>query len=476
MEVVDRIRWIPDFGYERELDWLRNMHDWMISKKRYWGLALPIYDCSACGRVEVIGGREELKERAVEGWDAFEGHTPHRPYVDAVKIACPGCGAPVERIKDVGNPWLDAGIVPFSTLHYREDPEYWRQWFPADFITESFPGQFRNWFYSMLAMSTVLRREPPFKTIFGYATLFAEDGRPMHKSSGNMIEFDDAADRMGVDVMRWMFAKSRPEENILFGWHAADEARRELLILWNVYSFFVTYARLAGWSPTEAAPPVGERRALDRWILSRAAGTADTVEARLRETDAAGAAKALSSYLDGLSTWYLRLSRRRFSRSRRSARSGRRVRHAPRGPRGGGPDARTDAAVPRRVALREPRHDGRARGTRQRPPHPLADRGARGPPRRRAGALDGGRPGRGGPGPHPAQRRRTQDPPAPRDGLDRRCRIAAWRSTRSSSGSSPRRSTSRRSSSSMTTRRWSSGGSSRSCPRSGRGSGLRSPP
>ena len=177
MDVVDQIRWIPDFGYERELDWLRNMHDWMISKKRYWGLALPIYDCAACGTVEVIGGRDELHERAVEGWEAFEGHTPHRPYVDAVKIACPGCGAPVERIRDVGNPWLDAGIVPFSTLHYREDPEYWRQWFPADFITESFPGQFRNWFYSMLAMSTVLRREPPFQTIFGYATRVRR-GRP----------------------------------------------------------------------------------------------------------------------------------------------------------------------------------------------------------------------------------------------------------------------------------------------------------
>ena len=157
MEVVDRIRWIPDFGYDRELDWLRNMHDWMISKKRYWGLALPIYDCAACGTVEVIGGRDELHERAVEGWDRFEGHTPHRPWVDEVKIACPSVRrSPVERIKDVGNPWLDAGIVPFSTLHYREDPEYWAQWFPADFITESFPGQFRNWFYSMLAMSTVL--------------------------------------------------------------------------------------------------------------------------------------------------------------------------------------------------------------------------------------------------------------------------------------------------------------------------------
>ncbi|MFL5684486.1 MAG: class I tRNA ligase family protein [Chloroflexota bacterium] len=314
MEVVDKIRWIPDFGYERELDWLRNMHDWMISKKRYWGLALPIYDCSACGTIEVIGGRDELQQRAVEGWERFEGHTPHRPWVDEVKIACPRCGQPVERIKDVGNPWLDAGIVPFSTLHYREEPDYWQKWFPADFITESFPGQFRNWFYSMLAMSTVLVRKEPFKTIFGYALVYGEDGRPMHKSWGNAIDFDEAAERMGVDVMRWLFAKARPEENINFGWHAADEARRELLVLWNVYAFFVTYARVAGWSPRPAAD-AGAGTILDRWIRSRAAATAATVRDRLADTDAVGATRAISTFIDDLSTWYLRLSRKRFSRN-----------------------------------------------------------------------------------------------------------------------------------------------------------------
>jgi isoleucyl-tRNA synthetase len=315
MEVVDRIRWIPDFGYDRELDWLRNMHDWMISKKRYWGLALPIYDCPACGTVEVIGGREELRERASSGWDQFEGHTPHRPWVDAVRITCSTCGGEVERIKDVGNPWLDAGIVPFSTLHYREEPDYWAKWFPADFITESFPGQFRNWFYSMLAMSTVLKRQEPFRTIFGYATLFGEDGRPMHKSWGNAIEFDEAAERMGVDVMRWMYAKARPEENILFGWHAADEARRELLVLWNVYAFFVTYARLAGWTPergidTEIVRGTGWS-ALDRWILSRSAGLAAEVGDRLAEYDALAASRVVATYIDDLSTWYLRRSRDR---------------------------------------------------------------------------------------------------------------------------------------------------------------------
>ncbi|MBI2762849.1 MAG: class I tRNA ligase family protein [Chloroflexi bacterium] len=314
MEVVDSIRWIPGFGYERELDWLLNMHDWMISKKRYWGLALPIYECATCGTFDVLGGQEELRERAVSGWDRLAGHTPHRPYVDEVVIACQTCGRETRRIPDVGNPWLDAGIVPFSTLHYREEPEYWAQWFPADFVTESFPGQFRNWFYAMLAMSTVLRREAPFKTIFGYATLFAEDGRAMHKSWGNAIEFDEAAERMGVDVMRWLYMSSRPDDNILFGWHAADDARRRLLILWNVYAFFVTYARLTGWTPGPEDPPVEERSPMDRWILSRAAGLAAAAQDRLGDYDAVAATRLIDTFIDDLSTWYLRLSRKRFSR------------------------------------------------------------------------------------------------------------------------------------------------------------------
>src|SRR2546428_302439 len=199
MDVTRQIRWIPDFGLDRELDWLRNMRDWMISKKRYWGLALPIWYCEDCQRFEVIGGRDELRERAVSGFSEFEGHSPHRPWIDRIKIACPGCGKPISRIPDVGNPWLDAGIVPFSTLHYRTNPDYWRTWFPADFITESFPGQYRNWFYSLLVMSAVLENRPPFKTILGHGTVRGEDGRPMHKSLGNAIDFNDAAERAGAD-------------------------------------------------------------------------------------------------------------------------------------------------------------------------------------------------------------------------------------------------------------------------------------
>ncbi|MBT5643122.1 class I tRNA ligase family protein, partial [Candidatus Bathyarchaeota archaeon] len=188
MDSTYQVNWIPEFGLKRELDWLKNMDDWMISKKRYYGLALPIWTCE-CGWFDVIGSKEELKERAIEGWEEFKGHAPHRPYIDAVKIKCEKCGKTSSRIPDVGNPWLDAGIVGFSTLQYRQDRQYWEKWFPAHFITESFPGQFRNWFYAMLAESTILERRTPYLTCLGHAQVMAEDGREMHKSWGNAIWF-----------------------------------------------------------------------------------------------------------------------------------------------------------------------------------------------------------------------------------------------------------------------------------------------
>lgn len=328
MDVVDQIKWVPEFGYAREMDWLRNMHDWMISKKRYWGLALPIWVCEQCKQHTVIASEIELKERAIAGWDTFAGHTPHRPYIDAVKLKCEQCGGTMSRIPDVGNPWLDAGIVPFSTLSYRQNPAYWQQWFPADWISESFPGQFRNWFYSLLAMSTVVAQTAPFKNLFSYSTLLDEQGRPMHKSTGNSIEFNEAADRMGVDVVRWMYCAQKPENNLLFGYHRADDVRRRFLIpLWNVYSFFATYARLDGWAPDavgfdpdhpEGATPASENP-LDRWILARLNQTADQVTKRLDDWDAFSATMAIEALIDDLTNWYVRRSRRRFWRSEQDA-------------------------------------------------------------------------------------------------------------------------------------------------------------
>ena len=315
-DVAGKITWIPSFGLERELDWLRNMDDWMISKKRYWGLALPIYKCDSCGHFEVMASEKELQARAVEGWDQFEGHSPHRPWIDAVKIRCSECGNTVSRIRDVGNPWLDAGIVPFSTVGYRNDRTYWREWFPADWISESFPGQFRNWFYSLLTMSTALENTEPFRALFSYAMVRDEKGEEMHKSKGNAIWFDDAADRMGVDSIRWLYARQNPAANLNFGYGVADEVRRRFLIpLWNVYSFFVTYANIDRYDPTTPAPPPRSRPELDRWILSELNSLIDDVTGALDRYEPETASRAVESFVEYLSNWYVRRGRRRFWKS-----------------------------------------------------------------------------------------------------------------------------------------------------------------
>ncbi|MDH5450850.1 MAG: class I tRNA ligase family protein, partial [Candidatus Bathyarchaeota archaeon] len=313
MEVTNQVHWIPDFGLQQELDWLRNMDDWMISKKRYWGLALPIWECQKCGNFDIIGSKEELKSRTVEGWKDFEGHTPHRPWIDKVKIKCSKCGAVTSRIPDVGSPWLDAGIIAYSTLSYRQNKDYWKKWFPADLICESLPGQFRNWFYAMLAMSTILERRPPFLTCFGHGTVFDEKGQEMHKSSGNMIYFDDAAETIGADVMRWIYCRSRPENNILFGYTLAEEVKRRFLIpLWNVYSFFATYANLDKWTAKDVTT---QYSLLDRWILSKLQVLVQGITTCLEKYDAWGATARFEQFVDELSKWYVRRSRRRFWKS-----------------------------------------------------------------------------------------------------------------------------------------------------------------
>jgi isoleucyl-tRNA synthetase len=321
IETAKMIDWHPEFGLERELDWLKNMHDWLISKKnRYWGLALPIYECKKCGNFEVIGGKEELKERAIEGWKEFENHSPHKPYIDELKIKCMNCGQLVSRIDDVGNVWLDAGIIPFSTLvdpstkkvSYTTDKKYWEEWFPADFITESFPGQFKNWFYSLIAMSTVLEKKNPFKTLLGYGAMLGEDGRPMHKSWGNSIEFNEGADRIGVDVMRWMYVTANPEQNLLFGYKKADETRRRFhLMLWNVYNFFVTYANIDQWKPVPEKVQVKNRSILDKWIVSRLNQTIGIVTDSLEKYDPHKGSLSIEDFLNDLSLWYVRRSRNR---------------------------------------------------------------------------------------------------------------------------------------------------------------------
>ena len=303
------------------------MQDWLISKKRYWGLALPIFECS-CGNFEVIGSKEELKERAVEGWEEFEGNSPHRPWVDKVKIKCSKCKKIISRISDVGNPWLDAGIVPFSTMGYFQDKKYWKTWFPADFICESFPGQFKNWFYSLIVMSTVLEKTNPTKTIFGYALVRDEKGEEMHKSKGNAIWFDEVVEKIGADPMRWMYVKQSPVLNLLFGYNAAKEIKRKLLTLWNSFIFFKTYTGEEKFLQDKAFPKtnreqdvpyIGRRTAryniLDKWILSRLNNLIDKITKNLDEYNSAAASAAIEEFfIEDLSLWYIRRSRSRFQK------------------------------------------------------------------------------------------------------------------------------------------------------------------
>ncbi len=328
-KVVDDIKWIPEFGRERELDWLKNMRDWMISKKRYWGLALPIWVCEDkdCEHFEVIGSKEELQQRATAGWDEFEGHSPHRPFVDGVTIECEKCGKTSRRVPDVGNPWLDAGIVPYSTMGYNSDREHWEKFFPADLVLECFPGQFRNWFYALLAMSTMMEQRAPFKTLLGHALVRDEYGEEMHKSLGNAIEFNEAAETIGTETMRYIFATQNPVNNLNFpdihhrkqqqGKRFLDvEIRRKMLTFWNCYSFYIQYAEVDGVRPGQFSVPHDQRTRLDRWILSRLQHLVGQARRCFEGFHIHLFIRHWEHFVvEDLSNWYLRRSRRRFWKS-----------------------------------------------------------------------------------------------------------------------------------------------------------------
>jgi isoleucyl-tRNA synthetase len=326
------VEWTPEYMGKRMDDWLRNMGDWNISRRRYYGLPLPFYPC-ACGQLNVIGSRAELEERAVSGLEQLE--ELRRPWIDRVPVRCAECGQPVERIKEVGDVWLDAGIVPFSTLGWQSpewveggyatgasarvssadlpDHAYWEQWFPADWVSEM-REQIRLWFYSQFFMSVTLVGRSPYRRVLTYEKLLDEHGREIHRSWGNSIDADDAFDRMGADVMRWLFCDVQPAQNLRFGYGPAGEVKRRLLTLWNSVSFFVTYANIEGFAPTyedlAEGPPAGQP--LDRWLVARTRQlVAEATEGYDRYWTPAVTA-SFERFVGDLSNWYIRRSRRRF--------------------------------------------------------------------------------------------------------------------------------------------------------------------
>ena len=328
------VKWTPDFYSKRMDDWLRNMGDWNISRKRYFGLPLPLYPCE-CGRLNVIGSRAELDERATRGLDQLQ--ELHRPWIDEVPIRCDECGEEVRRIPEVGDAWLDAGIVPFSTLgwqnpEWRErgyatgaseglsgadlpDHAYWETWFPADWVSEM-REQIRLWFYSQLFMSVALVGRAPYEQILAYEKLRDETGKEMHKSWGNAIEANEAMDKMGADVMRFMYCDHVPQQNLNFGYGPANEVKRRLLTFWNSASFFVLYANIEGFKPTyrdlAGGPELEELRPLDRWLLARTQQLVEEATDAFERFWTPDVTSAWERFTDDLSNWYIRRSRKRF--------------------------------------------------------------------------------------------------------------------------------------------------------------------
>jgi len=333
LEANSAVEWTPAYMGKRMDDWLRNMGDWNISRRRYYGLPLPLYPC-ACGHLNVIGSRAELEARATGGLDQLE--ELRRPWIDEVRIRCEACDAEVERIPEVGDVWLDAGIVPFSTLGWESptrvpegygtgaakgltaadlpDHAYWEDWFPADWVSEM-REQIRLWFYSQLFMSVVLVGRAPFERVLGYEKMLDEAGREMHSSWGNTIDAPDAFARMGADVMRWQYCAQPPNQNLLFGFGPGHEIQRRLLTLWNSCKFLVDYANIDSWTPVYAdlaVGPRGELEPLDRWLVERTRALAADAEVAYESWLTVDVVRAYEAFVDDVSNWYIRRSRRRF--------------------------------------------------------------------------------------------------------------------------------------------------------------------
>ncbi|MEK6844078.1 MAG: isoleucine--tRNA ligase [Nanoarchaeota archaeon] len=296
-----KIKWYPEYGKIRQEEWFKNMGDWLISRKRYWGLPLPIWECK-CGKIEVIGSLEELKKKAINKKKVDELPEIHRPWIDEIKIKCAECGNEVDRIKDVGDAWLDAGIVTFSTLNYLNEKNNWKQWFPADFICENMPGQYRGWFNALMWASVALEEEAPFKSILGYETLKDEKGEEMHKSKGNAIWFDEAVEKIGADTMRLLYCLQNPAQELRFGFNIAKEPRNNLNILDNISRLINNPIKLK------------IVRVEDEWILSKFNSLIKTVGGELEELHPHQAARALQNFwLNILSRGYIQLVRDRLA-------------------------------------------------------------------------------------------------------------------------------------------------------------------
>jgi isoleucyl-tRNA synthetase len=292
-------------------DWLHNMGDWNISRKRFYGLPLPFYPCDNCGTLSVVGSKDELNK--LSGQNAHDIPELHRPWIDDTQIKCPNCGFLVSRVPDVGDVWLDAGIVPFTTLNYFEDRESWKEYFPVEWIAEM-REQVRLWFYSMLFMGVTLEHRSPYERVLAYESVVSEDGTRFSKT-GYMIQFDKAVEKVGADTMRYLFCGANITNNVRFGYGLGFEIQRRLLSFWNAYLFFKTYASLDQPEIAVFIPSVDNLTVTDKWLITRTNTFLETVSTSFDEYLTPNVIKEFEAFVDDLSNWYIRINRRRFWKS-----------------------------------------------------------------------------------------------------------------------------------------------------------------
>ena len=305
------INWIPEsIGQGRFGDWLENVQDWGLSRNRYWGTPLPVWQCE-CGHQDCIGSIEELKEKADNCPDDIE---LHRPYIDAVTIKCPKCGKEMHRVPEVIDCWFDSGSMPFAQHHYPfENKETFEKQFPAQFISEAV-DQTRGWFYSLLAISTLLFNKAPYENVIVLGLVQDENGQKMSKSKGNAVDPFDALQTYGADAIRWYFyTSSAPWLPSRFAGKTVVEGQRKFMgTLWNTYAFFVLYANIDNFDATKYSLEYDKLAVMDKWLLSRLESTVKAVDDNLANYRIPEAAKALQSFVDDMSNWYVRRSRERF--------------------------------------------------------------------------------------------------------------------------------------------------------------------
>ena len=317
LKAIDEVEFQPAYAKKRMEDWLNNMGDWNISRSRFYGLPLPIYTCEKCGKVHVVGSISELKKLAVNPEKVDSIPHLHRPYIDEIQIKC-DCGEVLNRIPEVGDCWLDAGITPFSTKKYFTDREYFNNNFPSDIVCEMIE-QIKLWFYSLLVMSVVLTGKAPYKKIVTYQYVRDENGDEFHKSGGNSLDADIVADEVGAEAIRYLYASANPVNDMRFGYNLLDDVKKQLLAFWNIYVFFNTYAVIDNPKLDEIIKNLESGKQdlsayslTDKWLLETIVKFVENSNKNYSEDKAYNVVKDFEKLVDDISNFYIRSNRKRF--------------------------------------------------------------------------------------------------------------------------------------------------------------------